>query len=357
MNIADYDKVQDLRDTDAFLIDGARGTKTILTTHLAKQIFNRIGSKELLDKATPSVLPEDTALEPSDLIAVQTGDGMRKVRFETLTNMYADMPKTSDEYFEMLDAFADRSMRNNIYRGKKLGAVFSPNAHINAKGMFVGDYFERTVSTGATIKWVFVDLNYGYLKNKTKRSYSLIMPKYKGTVSQVDNFRKKYGSTTQGYVGSGVRTYLRSTGIDGFAASSEVYEVFDESLFAQVTRPVTYISGSLTSTHVYDRFILPHLSQLLGFSYYGYTLPVNTYKGDERQLAISVLKPLFLTDLNDRDLFMFMCQEIWSANTSYITCVRTVSGNMAYVDMPSISAEAVADGTPIQISPIGVISC
>lgn len=142
MKISDYEKVQDLHDADAFLVDGDRGTKTILTTHLAKQIFSRIGSKELLDKATPAVLPEDTALEPSDLIAVQTGDGMRKVSFATLTKMYDKMPKTSDEYFEMLDAFADIPMRNIFVRGKDVTNAkdWSSSTNRDAKGLFLGDY-------------------------------------------------------------------------------------------------------------------------------------------------------------------------------------------------------------------------
>lgn len=159
MKISDYEKVQTLQDTDAFVIDGPRGTKTILTTHLAKQIFNRIGSADLMAKATPSVLPEDTALEPSDLIAVQTGDGMRKVKFETMLNATDKLPRTSSAYFEFLDVFADIPMRKNAYRGKNLGTVISKEQansfRTNGKGIFLGDYW-----TLGSHKFYVADLDY-----------------------------------------------------------------------------------------------------------------------------------------------------------------------------------------------------
>lgn len=142
MKISDYEKVQDLHDADAFLVDGDRGTKTILTTHLAKQIFSRIGSKELLDKATPSALPEDTQLEPTDLITVQTGDGMRKATYETFLNGVDALPKTSDEYFNFLDVFADLPIRNSVVRGKNVTDLYNWSTYIGkqAKGLFLADY-------------------------------------------------------------------------------------------------------------------------------------------------------------------------------------------------------------------------
>lgn len=169
MKISDYEKVQDLHDADAFLVDGDRGTKTILTTHLAKQIFSRIGSKELLDKATPSALPEDTQLEPYDLITVQTGDGMRKATYETFLNGVDALPKTSDEYFNFLDVFADWTIRKSVLRNKKLNmtdltSLLPKIAENDFKGLFIGDYWIGTgdgIFAGKPWTGVIADFNTG----------------------------------------------------------------------------------------------------------------------------------------------------------------------------------------------------
>lgn len=360
MNISDYEKVQTLNDADAFLVDGSRGTKTILTTHLAKQIFSRVGSKELLDKATPSVLPEDTQLEPSDLVAVQTGDGMRKVKYETFLNGVDKLPKTSDEYFEMLDAFADRAMRNSVYRGKNIGNVINVNDHYNAKGLFVGDYLEHTLSNGGKIEWHFVDLNYGY-SVATHINYSVIMPIYNCTRTQASPFLKEYSLEsilTSGYSGSSVRKYLIEDKSTDFKNISEVYSVFPENIFPQVNH--TIVTGYANNDNdvpltglVYDRFILPKVRQLLGFNTASNSNLISSVEGEERQFAISLLNPSFFHGKINGFNNGFLCQDILHGNHNYVGCLRSSFHSSSGLRPPSL--EWGAYSTLTYVYPFSII--
>lgn len=187
MKITDYEKVEELVDSNVFLLDGPNGTKGILAKDLAAALFGLMGSKDLTDKIKLSELDQITALTSDDKFLVGTANGNKAIA-------------GSDAMFAILDAFAPVEMRRRVFRGKNLGAAFTSaqKAAINNgsfKGLWLGDYW---VIGGHT--WRIADFDYWWNCGDTAftKHHLVIVPDKSLYTAEMN----ATNVTTGGYAGS-----------------------------------------------------------------------------------------------------------------------------------------------------------
>ena len=191
MKITDYEKVQQLTDTNIFLLDGDNGTKTILAPALAKALVGLMSSQDFISGLNLSELNQMNTFAAGDKILVGTAAGNKSIG-------------ASDALFAMLDAFSTVEMRRTIFRGKNLGVVVTAEQKANIqngsfKGFFLGDYW----SIGERI-WRIADFNYWINcgDSTVPPNHLVIMPDnslYTSKMNETD-------ITTGGYVGSKMYT-------------------------------------------------------------------------------------------------------------------------------------------------------
>lgn len=169
MKFADYPRVQSLRLDDIMLIDGTRGTKSVLVEHAIATITGEQPPQPVL---TPEDLPlDDLSIDPTG-VPVLLYDGQYKMGSRELVDfammgllyggdtgsaapMSAAMPTkatymSTDFLWDLIDNLRNGDVRTNLkkqlYRGKKLGKFISDDqwANINDgsfRGIFLGDYW------------------------------------------------------------------------------------------------------------------------------------------------------------------------------------------------------------------------
>ena len=152
MRLSEYDKVNALEKTDAFVLDTSAGTKSILAIDMAKALAGM----------------ED---EKADI-----------------------------SFYEQLDDQIPMELRRNLWRGKNLGSVVTEKqwneiGNGTFRGLFLGDYWEIN-----GYKWRIMDFDYWLHKGDTpcETNHLVIMPDvglYTSAMNDTD-------TTEGGYVGS-----------------------------------------------------------------------------------------------------------------------------------------------------------
>ena len=226
MKITDYEKVQQLTDTNIFLLDGDKGTKTILAPALAKALVGLMSSQDFISGLNLSELNQMNTFEAGDKILVGTAAGNKSIG-------------ASDALFAMLDAFSTVEMRRTIFRGKNLGAVVTAEQKANIqngsfKGFFLGDYW----SIGERI-WRIADFNYfiNCGDPTVPPNHLVIMPDnslYTFKMNETD-------ITTGGYVGSKMYT----EGLN--QAKTLATSAFPDMVFTHRTFLVNAVTNGISS--------------------------------------------------------------------------------------------------------------
>lgn len=281
MKITDYEKVQSLMGSNIFLLDGPNGTKTILASDLAKALVSLLTSKDFISGVNLSELPQLNALESGNKILIGTSTGNKAIAAE-------------DALFAILDAFAPSEVHRQIFRGKNLGSVFTPEqkAHVQDgtfKGMFLGDYW---VIGGKT--WRIVDFDYWLKCGDTEftKHHLVVMPDLPLYEAKMNDTN----TTTGGYVGSAMyKSNLNN-------AKTLFNSAFPNSVLTHrehLTNAVTngYPSGGAW----FDSSVeLPNEIMMYGCPVFtpsanGTTIP-NLYTIDKTQLALFAAAPKFITN-------------------------------------------------------------
>lgn len=154
--------------------------------------------------------PESQTVLDDDLLLMETMNGTRKITGknakETIKQYIGDSKQVSStkEHFDILDKYADWTMRRDNFRGNYLGDYFTVEQKMSIyrgdfKGFFLGDYWQKN---GVT--WRIMDINYFYNKespNMTLR-HLIIMPDQ----SLYNSVANDENNTAYGYTNMKLRT-------------------------------------------------------------------------------------------------------------------------------------------------------
>lgn len=281
MKITDYEKVQQLTDTNIFLLDGDNGTKTILAPNLAKALVGLMSSQDFISGLNLSELNQVNTFAAGDKILVGTAAGNKSIG-------------ASDALFAMLDAFIPSEQRRMIFRGKNLGTVFTAEQKANIqngsfKGLFLGDYW---VIGGHT--WRIVDFNYWYNCGETAftNNHLVIMP----DVALYNAQMNAENVTTGGYVGS----LMYTTNLAN--AKTIINSAFGSSVLTHRDLLVNAVANGAPSGHAwYDSSVeLPNEIMMYGSYIFspaanGTTIPY-LYTINKTQLALFQVVPKFIVN-------------------------------------------------------------
>ena len=279
MKFTDYELIQGLEDGNIFLVDGDNGTKTILASDLAKALVGLMSSKDFISGVNLSDLTQTNALSSGDKILIGTSEGNKAIA-------------ANDALFALLDAYAPAEQRRMTFRGKNLGAVFTPEQKANIangtfKGFFLGDYW----AIGST-NWRIVDFNYWRNSgdNSTPPHHLVIMPDASLYSAQMN----ETNITTGGYVGSKMYTTHLAN------AKTVAAAAFGNAVLSHRELLVNAVSNGYPSGGAWYDSTLELPNEIMMYGSYVHTpagdgtIVPYRYTIDKTQLALMAVVPRFI---------------------------------------------------------------
>lgn len=257
MRVIDYPKVDNLNQDDIFLIDGSRGTKTILSKNMMGSLVKTIPSSDYIDdiKLNDQVLVQRT---------IDNGDSsdQKVMKYAISEDTFTQIANVTPYHL---------GYRRNIYRGKNLGSSVTPEQWETIRtgafdNLFIGDYWDID-----GVKWNIVDFNY-FLNvwsetNKTwlRTPHVVIMPNGRigGNAKMNDT-----DTNSGGYVSAAIRSYLNGD------VKTAIYNIFGSGHILKVPR--NFSNGANTSgvtgmIAVDSEVDLPSTGMITGTSYQAYS--------------------------------------------------------------------------------------
>lgn len=321
MKFADYPRVESLRLDDIMLIDGTRGTKSVLVENAIATITGEQPTEPMLN---PEELTVDELSSQFNGLSVLLQNGLKETNFRRLVSRWFTteisdslngtgiLPSSiinANTIYAIMDILAksDETIRRNIYRGRHLGDVPTDVQLMQIldgdyTGMFIGDWWGDRTAVGSE-RVIIADFDY-YKDYDTDGSPNQIAPRHIVLLTYIptDPSYVKMdqldsdGNPTKFYPDTGLAERLKN---DYAYSYLDIYlksglEDIDEPLipYLKVIKRVPYMQDydKVVSKNYLSPAWIPSHSQIFGYPPEG-SSPAGTGTTMEKQLALFKLNP------------------------------------------------------------------